>query len=192
MTELVLKVLASYLLGSLIGSLIVGRLRGGVDIRTLGSGNAGGTNALRTQGKSFALWVMLIDIGKGIVATRVIAPLPLHGLGLAGAAAALGPVARVAAGGVRVRGDRRARLSAVARLPRRQRRGDARRRAARPRAAAAAARRAHVWLVDADAVRLRRACLDGRGRCRCRCSWSRAACSRRRRCSHSASPSRCS
>jgi glycerol-3-phosphate acyltransferase PlsY len=75
--ELLLKVLASYLVGSLIGGLIVGRLRGGVDIRTLGSGNAGGTNALRTQGKSFALWVMLIDIGKGILATRVIAPLPL-------------------------------------------------------------------------------------------------------------------
>ena len=77
MTELALKVLASYLLGSLIGSLIVGRLRGGVDIRTLGSGNAGGTNALRTQGKAFAFWVLLIDIGKGIIATRVIAPLPL-------------------------------------------------------------------------------------------------------------------
>jgi glycerol-3-phosphate acyltransferase PlsY len=83
--ELLLKVLASYLIGSLIGGLIVGKLRGGVDIRTLGSGNAGGTNALRTQGKSFALWVMLIDIGKGIVATRLIAPLSLHGLGLADA-----------------------------------------------------------------------------------------------------------
>jgi glycerol-3-phosphate acyltransferase PlsY len=84
MTELLLKILVSYLLGSLIGSLIVGRLRGGVDIRTLGSGNAGGTNALRTQGKSFAFWVMLIDIGKGVVATRVIAPLSLHGLGTLG------------------------------------------------------------------------------------------------------------
>jgi acyl phosphate:glycerol-3-phosphate acyltransferase len=85
--ELLLKVLASYLIGSLIGSLIVGKLRGGVDIRTLGSGNAGGTNALRTQGKSFALWVMVIDIGKGIVATRLIAPLSLQGLGLAGSEA---------------------------------------------------------------------------------------------------------
>ncbi len=55
MTELLLKLPASYLIGSLIGSLIVGKLRGGVDIRTLGSGNAGGTNALRTQGKSCAL-----------------------------------------------------------------------------------------------------------------------------------------
>ena len=87
MIELIVKVLASYLVGSLIGSLIVGRLRGGVDIRMLGSGNAGGTNALRTQGKWFALWVMIIDIGKGILATRVIAPLSLQGLGLVGVSA---------------------------------------------------------------------------------------------------------
>lgn len=90
MTELLLKVVASYLIGSLIGSLIVGRLRGGVDIRTLGSGNAGGTNALRTQGKGFAFWVILIDIGKGIIATRLIAPLPLSGVELASTAAAAG------------------------------------------------------------------------------------------------------
>jgi len=76
-SELLLKVLASYLLGSIVGSLLVGRLRGGVDIRTLGSGNAGGTNALRTQGKSFALWVLVIDIGKGWIATRLVAPLLL-------------------------------------------------------------------------------------------------------------------
>jgi len=51
MTEFVVKVILAYLLGSLVGSLLVGRVRGGVDIRRLGSGNAGGTNALRTQGK---------------------------------------------------------------------------------------------------------------------------------------------
>ena len=45
---LILLVIA-YLLGSLSGSLLLGRLRG-VDIRESGSGNAGGTNALRTQG----------------------------------------------------------------------------------------------------------------------------------------------
>jgi acyl phosphate:glycerol-3-phosphate acyltransferase len=70
----VIKVILSYLLGSIVGSLLVGRVRGGVDIRRLGSGNAGGTNALRTQGKGFAFWVMLIDIGKGWLATRVVAP----------------------------------------------------------------------------------------------------------------------
>jgi acyl phosphate:glycerol-3-phosphate acyltransferase len=83
-TELIVKAIASYVLGSLVGSLIIGWLRGGVDIRTLGSGNAGGTNALRTQGKWFALWVMIIDIGKGIVATQVIAPLDPATVGLAG------------------------------------------------------------------------------------------------------------
>src|SRR5678815_2436973 len=87
--DFILKVILAYLLGSVVGSLIIGRLRGGVDIRTLGSGNAGSTNALRTQGKSFAFWVLLIDIGKGIVATRLIAPLSLSASGLASADAAM-------------------------------------------------------------------------------------------------------
>lgn len=68
MLDFSVKVIAAYLLGSLLGSLIIGRLRGGVDIRTLGSGNAGGTNALRTQGPWFALGVMLVDVGKGWLA----------------------------------------------------------------------------------------------------------------------------
>jgi glycerol-3-phosphate acyltransferase PlsY len=62
-----LLLLAAYLLGSLSGSLLLGRLRG-VDIRTMGSGNAGGTNAFRTQGLAFALGVVVIDIGKGALA----------------------------------------------------------------------------------------------------------------------------
>jgi len=82
MLELGFKSLLAYLLGSLIGSLIVGQLRGGVDIRKLGSGNAGGTNALRTQGAGFAAWVMLIDIGKGWIATAVLPGLALPGIGI--------------------------------------------------------------------------------------------------------------
>jgi acyl phosphate:glycerol-3-phosphate acyltransferase len=39
-----------------------------VDIRTLGSGNAGGTNALRTQGWKFALGTVVVDVGKGALA----------------------------------------------------------------------------------------------------------------------------
>jgi acyl phosphate:glycerol-3-phosphate acyltransferase len=72
--ELLLKGGLSYLLGSIVGSLIVGRLKGGVDIRTLGSGNAGATNALRTLGKSAALGVFVIDVAKGWAATGLIAP----------------------------------------------------------------------------------------------------------------------
>jgi glycerol-3-phosphate acyltransferase PlsY len=79
--ELGLKVLIAYGLGSIVGALAVGQLRG-VDIRTMGSGNAGGTNALRTQGKLFALWVMVIDIGKGILAAAVIPRLVLPGVGI--------------------------------------------------------------------------------------------------------------
>jgi acyl phosphate:glycerol-3-phosphate acyltransferase len=60
-------ILIAYLLGSLSGSLLLGKLRG-VDIRTQGSGNAGGTNAFRTQGARFALAVVVIDIGKGALA----------------------------------------------------------------------------------------------------------------------------
>jgi acyl phosphate:glycerol-3-phosphate acyltransferase len=75
--ELILKGGVSYLLGAVIGGLVVGRFKGGVDIRQSGSGNAGGTNALRTQGAGFAFWVMLIDIGKGWLATTVVARVAL-------------------------------------------------------------------------------------------------------------------
>jgi len=72
MLELGVKFLISYFIGSLMGAMIVGRLRGGVDIRTMGSGNAGGTNALRTQGVFFALFVVIIDIGKGVLGAGVV------------------------------------------------------------------------------------------------------------------------
>ncbi len=72
MIELVIKIIVSYLLGSISGSLLLGRLRN-VDIRSQGSGNAGGTNALRTQGLWFALGVIIIDIGKGALAASVVA-----------------------------------------------------------------------------------------------------------------------
>ena len=89
----------AYLIGSVSGSLLLGRLRG-VDIRTQGSGNAGGTNAFRTQGWRFALAVVVVDIGKGALATwlalklgPVDGPLPLPALAYAVAlAAAIGHV----------------------------------------------------------------------------------------------------
>ncbi len=82
MIELGLKVTLAYLIGAVLGSLLVGFFYGGVDIRKIGSGNAGGTNALRTQGKVFALWVMVVDIGKGIFAAAVIPPLAIPGVGI--------------------------------------------------------------------------------------------------------------
>ncbi|MEP6883087.1 MAG: glycerol-3-phosphate 1-O-acyltransferase PlsY [Dokdonella sp.] len=61
------KLFIAWLLGSLSGSLLLGRLRG-LDIRKSGSGNAGGTNALRVAGWRFAFLVILIDVGKGALA----------------------------------------------------------------------------------------------------------------------------
>ena len=72
MLELGVKFLISYFIGSLMGSIIVGKFRGGVDIREMGSGNAGGTNALRTQGIGFALGVVIIDIGKGVIGAGIV------------------------------------------------------------------------------------------------------------------------
>jgi glycerol-3-phosphate acyltransferase PlsY len=71
------KYLISYFIGSLMGAMIIGKLRGGVDIRTMGSGNAGGTNALRTQGFVFALGVVIIDIGKGVIGAGIVPGLEL-------------------------------------------------------------------------------------------------------------------
>ena len=71
MIELLIKILFAYMLGSVSGSMVVGAFRH-VDIRKSGSGNAGGTNAFRTQGFWFALGVVIIDIGKGALATWMI------------------------------------------------------------------------------------------------------------------------
>ncbi len=58
---------------------MVGRLKGGVDIRQMGSGNAGATNALRTQGKGFAAAVILIDMAKGWLASAWLPGLAIPG-----------------------------------------------------------------------------------------------------------------
>ena len=76
--EIVIKVVLAYLLGSLMGGLLIGKLRG-VDIRTTGSGNAGTTNAWRSGGAAFGLMVFVIDIGKGLMAVLL-----LPGIGIPG------------------------------------------------------------------------------------------------------------
>lgn len=79
MLELALKLLTAYGLGSVMGALLLGRLIG-VDIRTQGSGNAGGTNALRTQGVGFAAGVVMIDVLKGWAASHWVPELALPGV----------------------------------------------------------------------------------------------------------------
>lgn len=59
-----------YLLGSANSSLIVGKFYG-VDIRNMGSGNAGMTNALRSLGKKAAVLVSLGDMLKAVMACLI-------------------------------------------------------------------------------------------------------------------------
>ncbi|MEW6217073.1 MAG: glycerol-3-phosphate 1-O-acyltransferase PlsY [Candidatus Bipolaricaulota bacterium] len=64
-----------YVLGGIPTAYIAGRLRG-VDIRCHGSGNVGGTNALRVLGWKVGIAVMAVDVAKGYVAAGVLPHLP--------------------------------------------------------------------------------------------------------------------
>jgi len=77
--ELIVKLILCYLLGSVSGSMLMGKLKG-IDIREMGSGNAGGTNAFRAMGTTFALIVLFIDALKGFISVKFIPLLPLGGL----------------------------------------------------------------------------------------------------------------
>ncbi|HBK84397.1 MAG TPA: acyl-phosphate glycerol 3-phosphate acyltransferase, partial [Firmicutes bacterium] len=67
--KLILLVIAAYLSGSIPTAYIVGRLKAGIDITQHGSGNVGGTNALRVLGLGPALLVAMIDISKALLPT---------------------------------------------------------------------------------------------------------------------------
>ena len=61
-----------YLLGSIPFGLLLTRLAGAGDIRSIGSGNIGATNVLRTGRKGLAAATLLLDAAKGFVAVAVI------------------------------------------------------------------------------------------------------------------------
>ncbi len=75
MIPIAIIAIVSYLIGSIPTSIIVARKVKGIDIRQFGSGNAGGTNAIRVLGWKAGVFVILADMGKGLVATMVVARL---------------------------------------------------------------------------------------------------------------------
>ena len=83
--------LAAYLVGSIPFSYIVARRRG-VDVRTVGSGNVGATNVMRSVGRGAGLAAFALDFLKGTVATLVAMSIERDGAlpALAAAAAVLG------------------------------------------------------------------------------------------------------
>jgi glycerol-3-phosphate acyltransferase PlsY len=59
--------LVAYLAGSIPVGVVVARVSGGTDPRTIGSGRTGGTNALRALGRKWAAVVVIGDLAKGAV-----------------------------------------------------------------------------------------------------------------------------
>jgi glycerol-3-phosphate acyltransferase PlsY len=70
MNDALLAIAVGYLLGSLPFGYWAGRLRG-VDLRTVGSGNTGGTNAVRMLGPKVGIPVIALDIVKGAAAALI-------------------------------------------------------------------------------------------------------------------------
>src|ERR1700712_3338347 len=69
--EWVLSLLLGYALGSIPFGLILTRLTGAGDLRTIGSGNIGATNVLRTGRKGLAAATLLLDMAKGFLAVAL-------------------------------------------------------------------------------------------------------------------------
>ena len=69
--EIATVLLYSYILGSIPFGLIYTKIAGLGDVRSIGSGNIGATNVLRTGNKQIAAYTLLSDIGKGSIAVLI-------------------------------------------------------------------------------------------------------------------------
>ena len=73
LAQLLIGLLAAYLIGSIPTAFLIVKWLKRVDVRTVGSGNVGATNAARVAGKGAGAVVFLLDAAKGLVAVLVIA-----------------------------------------------------------------------------------------------------------------------
>ena len=71
MTTPLLLLLAAYLLGGVPFGYLLVRLKTGKDVRSMGSGNIGATNVLRTTGRALGVVTLLLDIAKGYFAVWI-------------------------------------------------------------------------------------------------------------------------
>ena len=96
----VVLMLIAYLAGSIPMGILVARVSGGTDPRTIGTGRTGGTNALRALGRSRAAVVVIGDLLKGavpVLIARYVTGDPLVEV-LCGASAVAGAIWSVFAG----------------------------------------------------------------------------------------------
>lgn len=70
--KLIAGVLVSYTIGAIPTAYIVGKVVKGLDIRLHGSGNVGATNVFRVLGKGPGIFVLIVDILKGVLPTALI------------------------------------------------------------------------------------------------------------------------
>ena len=80
MIRTTVALVGSYLLGSVPTAYLLVKRFKRVDVRSVGSGNVGATNAMRVGGTWMGLAVFLIDAGKGLAAVLLIAPWLVHPL----------------------------------------------------------------------------------------------------------------
>jgi acyl phosphate:glycerol-3-phosphate acyltransferase len=68
MHTIISSIIAAYLLGSIPSAYIAGRMKKGIDIRTVGSKNVGTLNVYHEIGLAAAIPVLIVDMSKGIAA----------------------------------------------------------------------------------------------------------------------------
>ena len=87
---LILWLIVGYLIGSIPWALIIGKTFYGVDIRTKGSGNLGGTNAGRVLGKKAGIIVILLDALKAFIVMVLVNAISPEYIRYAGLAVCIG------------------------------------------------------------------------------------------------------
>ncbi|MBO6577374.1 MAG: glycerol-3-phosphate 1-O-acyltransferase PlsY [Rhodothermales bacterium] len=101
MLSIAVIIVLSYLVGSIPGSILVGKALYGVDLRAHGSGNAGATNTFRVLGWKAGTLATVIDVGKGLLAAGLIATIRIdavpQGLGFWNAESVIRLIAGIAA-----------------------------------------------------------------------------------------------
>lgn len=73
----------AYLIGAIPTGIILTKITGGEDLRTVGSGNIGATNAYRTAGRKIGLVTLAGDTLKGLLPTLTALAFGIHGAELA-------------------------------------------------------------------------------------------------------------
>lgn len=72
MRDYIIVIILGYLLGNIQAAYLLGKRIKKVDIRTLGKGNAGASNAAESLGKKFGFAVLVIDMLKGVISIMLV------------------------------------------------------------------------------------------------------------------------